>query len=192
VLKSARLSSFVRRTHEKVRTLTCLARKLSLASRLEHSNQTNNSRRWPSVPCFPCRRDQNYWKMELAPYRCSAPHSPSLDPGWNKCGREEGVAGTIARILRRSVLAHACFQCIDPAEKLLFPVYRNRPKPARHTSRPRATCATTGSRFTRNLLTISSWQRRVKLHSVNLRSKTPGSPCSTQLFRIEHGPSVPC
>ena len=32
---------------------------------------------------------QNYWKMELAPFRCSVPHSPSL---------EEGVAGTIARI----------------------------------------------------------------------------------------------
>ena len=43
----------MQRTHEKVRTLTCLARRLSLASRLEHSNQTNNSRRWPSVPCFP-------------------------------------------------------------------------------------------------------------------------------------------
>jgi hypothetical protein len=52
-MKFARLSLFVRRTHEKVRTLTCLARKLSLASRLERSNQTNNSRRWPSVPCFP-------------------------------------------------------------------------------------------------------------------------------------------
>lgn len=43
----------VQHTHEKLRTLTCLARSLSLASRLEHSNQTNNSRRWPSVPCFP-------------------------------------------------------------------------------------------------------------------------------------------
>jgi len=79
---------------------------LSLASRLEHSNQTNNSRRWPSVPCFPCLAGQNDWKLELAPFRCSVPHSPSLDPGW-KPGREEGVAGTIARILLRVLPAHA-------------------------------------------------------------------------------------
>ena len=91
---------FVRRTHKKVRTLTCLAQKIVLASRLEHSNQTNNRRRWPSVPCFPPLTSGPYRKMELTPFRCSAPHSPStLGPG--KIAGVEGVAGTIARMLRR-------------------------------------------------------------------------------------------
>jgi len=90
----------VRSTHGKVRTLTCLARKLSLASRLEHTNQTNNSRRWPSVPCFPWLASQNQamqtrttgswsWLRFAVPPRIAHP--------WIPMNREEGVAGTIAR-----------------------------------------------------------------------------------------------
>jgi len=164
------LALFVRRTHKNVRTLTCLAQKIVLASRLEHSNQTNNRRRWPSVPCFPPLTSGPYRKMELTPFRCSAPHSPStLGPG--KIAGVEGVAGTIARMLRRGATGpcHASrawalridcmFQCIANRWKALAAL----PQSAGHTNRPRAACTATGSRFTRNLLTIPSARRRVKL-----------------------------
>jgi len=54
-----------------------------------------------------------------------------------------------------------------------FPVYRiwpycNWPKPA-HTGRIRPNCTATGSRITRNLLTIARTRRRVKLCSENFQ-----------------------
>ena len=118
----ARSSCSVCHTHEKVRTLTCLARKLSLASRLEHSNQTNNSRRWPSVPCFPCYENQTYWKLELAPFRCSVPHSPILGPRLEQmrpgggCRRYDCEVPQLnwsgAFIYAQTLRRNCCFQCI--------------------------------------------------------------------------------
>jgi hypothetical protein len=66
------------------------------APRLQTQTQTNNSRRWPSVPCFlrmasalaPALLEGWSWLR----FACSAPHSPSLDPF-----KEEGVAGAIAK-----------------------------------------------------------------------------------------------
>jgi hypothetical protein len=69
-------------------------------------------------PLASCPEDHYHWKLELAPYRCSVPHSPSL---------AEGVAGTIARMLRRSTSR------LPPRQvprKLLLPVYRKQTLPA--------------------------------------------------------------
>jgi hypothetical protein len=80
----------VQRTHENLRTLTCLSRSLSLASRLEHSNQTNNSRRWPSVPCFPRAQIQDprpTGRWSWLRFACSVPHSPST---WVPAGLDRG------------------------------------------------------------------------------------------------------
>ncbi len=140
----------------------CLAQKLSLASRLEHSNQTNNSRRWPSVPCFPCLADQTYWKLELAPFRCSVPHSPSLDPGWNKAsGRRVSqvrLRGYCAAYCPLMLAAHA----MSFADLLLFPVYRKWPKPADHQPVRQITFGDNGFPITRNLLTITRLSYVVK------------------------------
>jgi len=69
----------------------------------------------PGLPLFGLHR-QNYWKMELTPFRCSVPHSPSLGSYSAETGcRKEGVAGTIARIFLRSMAGSCHRSSTDPA-----------------------------------------------------------------------------
>ena len=173
------------RTHETVRTLTCLARKLSLASRLERSNQTNNSRRWPSVPCFPCCENQNYWKLELAPFRCSVPHSPS----WRRVSQVR-LRGCCAAVS----LSNACFLVHGPCGLNFHFQCNEIGGSLPHTGRFRATCTATGSRFTRNLLTIprppapgqADWSEIHVKRALSSPPAPPGSPCSTLPYCVEH------
>jgi len=49
---------------------------------LKSDEQQSTVAERPLLPQFLscCPEDHHNWKMELAPYRCSVPHSPSLDP----------------------------------------------------------------------------------------------------------------
>jgi hypothetical protein len=108
---------FRARTHENVRTLKCLAQNCPWLPVWNTQIRRTTVDGGRASLASPVHEDQTYWKLELAPFRCSAPHSPSLDSGL-KLIRKEGVAGAIARILRRSVPAHARFMCTNPAELL--------------------------------------------------------------------------
>jgi len=81
-----------------MRTLTCLARSFFPAPRLLTQTQTNNSRRWPSVPCF--LRSRGHWPEPQAPLPVLlevgvgsvSPVPPRIAHPWR-----EGVAGAIAK-----------------------------------------------------------------------------------------------
>ena len=89
----------------------------------------------------PVLADQNDWKLELAPFRCPVPHSPSLDP--DKPGG--GCRRYDCEVPQRSwsVLA----SCPNPAGETAHPVYstgricenlrsngsRTRTEPVNHT-----------------------------------------------------------
>jgi len=123
--------------------------------------------------------------------------APSLDPGWNKCGREEGVAGTIARC--RSLTGLVPLSMHKPCGGTAVSSVSHLAEACRHTSRPRATCTATGSRFTRNLLTIPIARRWVKFYRVRIAvqmhaslSPCPPRPCNPAVPQCRASSPPPC
>jgi hypothetical protein len=57
---------------------------------------------------------QKSWKMELAPFRCSVPHSPSLDPGWNKAPGRRVSQVRLRGYCAATYPVHANFKCTKP------------------------------------------------------------------------------
>ncbi len=148
----SRLPHFVRCTHEKVRTLTCLAQKLSLASRLEHSNSDEQQSTVAERPLLPLAgfsktslADQKTWKLELAPFRCSVPHSPS----WWRVSQVR-LRGCCAA----AYVPDACFPARTCGGTAVSSVSQAVEACSTLTVTGR-TCAASGPRFTRNLLTIA-------------------------------------
>jgi hypothetical protein len=139
-------------THEKVRTLTRLAQicpLLPVWNTQFRRSTVDGGRASLASPVLPTRITGSWSWLRFA---CSDPHSPSL---------EEGVAGTIARMLRRRLTGLMHPVHLRPCGNATYPVYRKTTKPAR-SGRSRTTHTTTGPDFTRNLLTITTAVNRVK------------------------------
>jgi hypothetical protein len=175
-----------------MRTLTCLARRLSLASRLEHSNQTNYSRRWPSVPCF-LWSPATSWPRNIKPCRpvllevgvgSVSPVPPRIAHPW--IPKAEGVAGAISEDASGSAQSMLTFSAwtlrmLSYCSLVSLPVYRSPAgsplaallSPADRLSRNNLAQTARSSRFARNLLTISSRPRRVKPQTVKILADRP-------------------
>jgi hypothetical protein len=98
----------------------------------------------------PVMRDQNYWKLELAPFRCSVPHSPS----WWRVSQVR-LRGCCAA----AYVPDACFPARTCGGTAVSSVSQAVEACSTLTVTGR-TCTATGPRFTRNLLTIPRHPRR--------------------------------
>ena len=125
---------------------------LSLASRLEHSIQTINSRRWPSVPCFPCRTDQLLLEVGVGSV---SPVPSRIAHPWRRVSQVR-LRGCCAAATR----PHAS-RALETLRKDYDPVYRKTDWSA-EPGRGRLVHTATGSGFTRNLLTIATAGHPVK------------------------------